>query len=927
MDIIRVVSVFLVMSVHFFIYTGFYDQPMLGRRMFVMCAMRTFLSCCVPMFILLSGYLQCRKKPEKKYWLGLSKTLYTYLLTGAACILYQVIFAGKTYTLKSVALEFLKYTAAPYAWYIEMYIGLFLLIPFLNLIYNNLGTQRQKQLLLLVTAVLTVAPTLFNAFDLKNPEWWAGPKYTDALTQVLPRWWSNLYPVTYYFTGCYLREYGLRMKSRTLVVLLAITTLGFTLFNFWRNYGGGFHAALYNNWGAIQPYVTSILLFTLMSRIKGEKLPGAAKFWLWKVSDLCLYIYLVSYIPDIVIYRKLKAAAPSPTDNILWFPLAVACSFLCAVALAAGLKYGGELLARLVKKAARALHTAFTKDKARMQDAVFCLVFIGITVLAVWKCRYGFGGLDESFCLTIPHRLSQGDRLFADEWHLSQLSGLLNVPFVWLYRTVTGSMEGILLAARYLYVLFHGLVALFCYARLRKYGFASVAAVGLYYLFTPYDIMALSYNTMGIDFLLVAGLLLGTCEKRVCHVLGGLSLSASVLCCPYLAAAYLVYGAVAGVQALRGKRGGFFGGSRFLWCSLGVGLAAGAFLLYIQLTCGLGAVLKNLPCMLEDPEHPSTGPAYWLKNYFYRIYICHPWFKVPLLSWTGMLAAMAVDRNRRNHRAFYLIISGLITVTAFAMFYPASIKTYYNAIMFPMVFVGLPAYILCENKPKELFYGVFMGGLLYSVAVSCGSNQFFYVISMACAVSNVASLIFVAQLCGEMRQRPDDVAYGPVLCRCGAALALVLVLVQGFMQFRVKAYHCFWDEEPAALTCTIQAGPAKGLATTEKKQAQYTQQYEDLAWYRTAPQGNILILTNSPWYYLAVDPLPYGTFSAWTSGVGQKALNRLEEYYQGNPGKVPQYICIPKARDAEPDNLELVETAQRYGYRLTESELSYKLER
>ena len=30
-----------------------------------------------------------------------------------------------------------NFTACPNAWYLEMYIGLFLLIPFLNIIYNN----------------------------------------------------------------------------------------------------------------------------------------------------------------------------------------------------------------------------------------------------------------------------------------------------------------------------------------------------------------------------------------------------------------------------------------------------------------------------------------------------------------------------------------------------------------------------------------------------------------------------------------------------------------------------------------------------------------------------------------------------------------------------------------------------------------------
>ena len=927
MDMIRIVSVLLVMSVHFFLYTGFYDQPMLGKRMFALCAMRTFFTCCVPMFLLLSGYLMWQKKPEKEYYFGLGKTIATYLLAGAACILYRALHMQKAYTLKTALFSFLDYSAAQYAWYIEMYTGLFLLIPFLNLAYHGLKNQKQKQLLLLTMVLLTVAPTLLNSFNLETPGWWAAPNSTEALTRVLPQWWIGLYPVTYYFTGCYLREYGLQMKSRTLALLLGLTTLGFALFNFWRNYGVGFQYGadiLYNYWYGFQPYVTAVLLFALLSRANAGKLPQGARLCLWKVSDLCLCMYLVSYIFDKLFYERLRAAVPVATDRIYWAPLAIAGVFLCSLALSALLLGLQKLLARLGQKAIQMVQGALARDRAKVQDLCFCLLLAGAGALAVWKCQYGFGGADEAFYLTIPHRLAMGDRLFADEWHLSQLSGLLNVPFVWLYRAFTGGTEGIILAARYWYVLFHGLAASFCYARLRRYGPWAVPAAVLYFLFTPYDIMAMSYNTMGIGFTLMAGLLLATYEKPLPHVLGGLCLSAAVLCCPYMAAAYAAYAAAVLIRALAKKPGGFFAPRRFLWCSLGVGMAAGAFLLYILLACGLGAVLENLPRMLEDPEHPPASLAVKIKYYFYKIYSCHPWFRVPLLSWLLMLGAMAFDRKRRGHRAFYLILSGLFTVVAFAMFYPASTTKYYNAIMFPMVFVGLPAYILCGEKPRALFYGVFLGGAAYSLAVCCTSNQYFYVISMASAVSNVAGFIFLGQLLGEMKLRPDSAAYGEALRRCAAGLAVAVVLAQGYMQLRVKVNHCFQEEGPArSLHYRLEEGPGKGILTTEGRQAQYHALCDSLASYQAAPRGNFLLLADWLWCYLAVDK-PYGTFSAWTSGVDGAALERLEGFYTGNPGKIPRYIYVPKGSGA--DAKAIVAAALAKGYSLTEDQVGYKLE-
>lgn len=102
---------------------------------------------------------------------------------------------------------------------------------------------------------------------------------------------------------------------------------------------------------------------------------------------------------------------------------------------------------------------------------------------AFWKCFYGFGSNDEPFYLTVAHRLSLGDSLIKDEWHLSQLSGFLLMPFVWLYRTIMHSTEGILLTARFLYVILHASVCVFVYKRLKNFGYISiVAAVLILYL-------------------------------------------------------------------------------------------------------------------------------------------------------------------------------------------------------------------------------------------------------------------------------------------------------------------------------------------------------------------------------------------------------------------------------------------------------------
>ena len=61
-DITRIVAYFSVLGVHFFLNSGFYETPVMGRRMFVMVIMRTFFMICVPLFMILSGYLYSERK-------------------------------------------------------------------------------------------------------------------------------------------------------------------------------------------------------------------------------------------------------------------------------------------------------------------------------------------------------------------------------------------------------------------------------------------------------------------------------------------------------------------------------------------------------------------------------------------------------------------------------------------------------------------------------------------------------------------------------------------------------------------------------------------------------------------------------------------------------------------------------------------------
>lgn len=566
--------------------------------------------------------------------------------------------------------------------------------------------------------------------------------------------------------------------------------------------------------------------------------------------------------------------------------------------------------------------------------AVFALLFSAAVFFALWKCPFGFGSYDDAFYLTIPHRLSMGDVLFADEWHVSQMSGLITLPLVWLYRTIAGSTDGILLAARYAYVFFHALVSLFFYLRVQKYGLPAAAAALSWFLFTPYDIMALSYNTMAMDFILLSSLLLATLENRRFWALSGVFLAGAVLCCPYFAAAWFLYAAGAGIRALWKRRRPAGQGpdrsvlalSRLLWLTAGAAAIAALFLLYILCTCGVRGVLDNLPYILSDPEHQAMSPAVKLQNAWYALVHCHPLFRFVLAGFLVLLLVMLADRGRGNRRAVYLTAACALTLSSYGLFWSEAVDVYYNAIMLPMAFVGLTAFLLCQKRPWGLFATLFAGGVVYAAAVTLGSNNFFYAISMASAVTSAASLLFLGQILQEMAAERDGAAVKIRLFRgavCAAALTVAVLLL---LQVRVKARHCFMDDSPPALAAVLEHGPARGVRTTEYRAGVYERLNGELQVYKTLPRGRLLILNERSWCCLSADPMEYATFSGWISGENQAALDRLSSYYRLNPDKTPDYIFLSK-NSLFDDPAAILSAAEEHGYTLTESEFSYYLQR
>lgn len=358
MDILRIVAVLCVISIHFFYHTGYYSTTADNVPMYFATVLRTLFSVCVPLFMILSGFLLCNKTLKKGYYSGIRKTIIVYILVAIACMIYKSIVGSYTLTPLTFFTGILDFTGANYSWYIEMYIGLFLLVPFLNIIYKNLDSRKQKNILLITLIAITILPSLFNEFRFDSLEWWANPASNTETQKLIPSWWVGIYPITYYFTGCYIREYGTKIKNIYLIIALVVAVFGFGTFNFYRCYGMPFSTSNYVYWYGIEPYVMSVLIFLIISKLKLENINVKTKFVLWKISDLVLGTYLLSFIFDAIYYYEfLNKNTTDFYARFPFMPLMILCVFVSALIssgiinlIAAGIEFCYKKICNLCKE-------------------------------------------------------------------------------------------------------------------------------------------------------------------------------------------------------------------------------------------------------------------------------------------------------------------------------------------------------------------------------------------------------------------------------------------------------------------------------------------------------------------------------------------------------------------------------------------------
>ena len=316
LDLIRCVALLMVPIMHSLDHTGLYDQQLYGAANQSMIAVKTLFTTCIPLYVMLSGFLNNRKALSARYYLGLIRILGVYLICGIACLAFEQCSGIAHRSPAEMVSALVNFSCCDYAWYIMMYFGLFLMIPFLNMAYHGLTTRKQKLVLVATFLALSVLPSLLNLYF-----------------QLYSLWWTRLYPLCYYFTGAYLSEYMPKAKpGKWATALLAFLAAYSVFFYFHHDANGAALIGVYQD--TFPVYILSVLLFVTLFHLSLGTVPGPVAALLRKVSDLTLPAYLLTWITDSLIYPRLMAAVPAGPARYPWLLLTVPLSLISALLMA-----------------------------------------------------------------------------------------------------------------------------------------------------------------------------------------------------------------------------------------------------------------------------------------------------------------------------------------------------------------------------------------------------------------------------------------------------------------------------------------------------------------------------------------------------------------------------------------------------------------
>lgn len=276
-DLYRILGLLFVNTLHACLYNGFYYEAQEGLAMWLANSVRWLVFGCNAMFMLLTGYLKTASPWGRRYYKSLVAVLIGYVLTCVISYPIRYYWIGEKDALNVWWDRFVSFSN--YAWYIEMYIGLFFISPLINLALDNIQSPAKQWFLALSLVVVTVG-------------------HSATTRNWLPDYCGSFYPLTLYTLGAVIRRTQPKVPSP--VGLLGAMSVAMWLgYETMRTATDGFYSGFSQGYGGFWVVLMVVCLFLGVYRLRiGPRFAKVLAF----LSGGVLEGYILSRLFDVWIY-------------------------------------------------------------------------------------------------------------------------------------------------------------------------------------------------------------------------------------------------------------------------------------------------------------------------------------------------------------------------------------------------------------------------------------------------------------------------------------------------------------------------------------------------------------------------------------------------------------------------------------------------
>lgn len=515
---------------------------------------------------------------------------------------------------------------------------------------------------------------------------------------------------------------------------------------------------------------------------------------------------------------------------------------------------------------------------------------------------------DEAFYITIPMRIMNGDGLFTDEWHLSQLSAvLLYLPFR-LFYFLSGSTEGIILYFRLLFCIMQGFTGAVIYKTLRKYGAAAVIISSAFMLFSVISLNTLSYNTMGVSLLMLLVCTLYSLSEKpspVKMLASGALIAMFILCQPVGVVYYIIYFIAVCIfliiKAVKKVKIPYpFELKSFALSVAGILPVLGFFCFILLKNSDIGSIIDCIPGIMSDVEHMEIAEELGVKTFSLVQFFSDMSMAAgtaPLVI-TVITMILAVIIKRKNKTAAVITVCSAFAVLSLVFYFRLNFMGEttetddINFYFLPLAVPGIFFYLLSDKKNHNAFVLFWCTGILYALFMTISSNLALHASVNGYIIASAGSVIAAADVLNELRSEKTKTKL------CKTAVIFIAACIFGFTIINSTA-TCVSSAVNRAMfkSSPVTTGIYKGIKLPTDQALTYTRIHNDAERMEkfTQPDDRLFVIENVPAMYLESE-LPMGAHSGWFI-CNQLSLpeirDRFREYYKLNPENIPDYLYVP----------------------------------